>query len=95
MAVVAYLSLSGSGREMGWGGRLLTFSAFWMGAYSRLGAYSNKYGTSQHDSSSYRMVIAALDIFHLVVAILFLRCRLSAVKYVTQSKKRRPDDTKT
>ena len=34
----------------GWGGRLfetgrlLTFSAFWMGAYSRFGAYSNKYG---------------------------------------------------
>ena len=25
-------------------GRLLTFSAFRMGAYSRLGAYSNKYG---------------------------------------------------
>ena len=45
----AYLSLSGRGR--GWGGclfeggRLLTFSAFRMGAYSRLGAYSNKYGT--------------------------------------------------
>ena len=35
---------------MGWGGclfeagRLLTFSAFRMGANSRLGAYSNKYG---------------------------------------------------
>ena len=25
------------------GGRLLTFSAFMMGAYSRLGGYSNKY----------------------------------------------------
>ena len=25
-------------------GRLLTFSAFSVGAYSRLGAYSNKYG---------------------------------------------------
>ena len=43
--VNAYLSLSGSGREVGWGrgGRLfearrvLTFSAF------RMGAYSNKY----------------------------------------------------
>ena len=41
MGVVAYLSLSGSGREVGWGGRLfeagrlLTFSAFRMGAYSR------------------------------------------------------------
>ena len=41
MGVVAYLSLSGSGREVGWGGRLfeagrlLTFSAFKMGAYSR------------------------------------------------------------
>ena len=41
MRVVAYLSLSGSGREVGWGGRLfeaghlLTFSAFRMGAYSR------------------------------------------------------------
>ena len=39
----AYLSLSGSGREVGWdgggrlfeAGRLLTFSAFRMGAYSR------------------------------------------------------------
>ena len=31
------MSLSGSGREvgLGWGGRLLTFSAFRMGAYSR------------------------------------------------------------
>ena len=38
MGLVAYLSLSGSGREVGWGGRLLTFSAF------RMGAYSNKYG---------------------------------------------------
>ena len=39
--MVAYLSLSGSGGEVGWGGclfeagRLLTFSAFSMGAYSR------------------------------------------------------------
>ena len=40
--MVAYLSLSKSGREVGWGwaffceaGRLLTFSAFRMGAYSR------------------------------------------------------------
>ena len=31
--MVAYLSLSGSGREVGW-----------VGAYSRLGAYSNKCG---------------------------------------------------
>ena len=37
----AYLSLSGTGREVWWGGRLfeagrlLTFSAFRMGAYSR------------------------------------------------------------
>ena len=41
MGLVAYLSLSGSGREVGWGerlfeaGRLLTFSAFRMGAYLR------------------------------------------------------------
>ena len=35
MGVVAYLSLSGSGRKGGWGGRLLTFSAFRMSAYSR------------------------------------------------------------
>ena len=41
MVVVAYLSLSGSGKEVGWGGRLfeagrlLTFPAFRMGAYSR------------------------------------------------------------
>ena len=46
MGLVAYLSLSGSGSEVGWGGRLfeagrlLTFSAF------RMGAYSNKYGNS-------------------------------------------------
>ena len=39
--MVAYLSLSGSGREVGWGGllfeagRLLTFPACRMGAYSR------------------------------------------------------------
>ena len=38
MGVVAYLSLGGRGREVAWGGRLLTFSAF------RMGAYSNKYG---------------------------------------------------
>ena len=38
----AYLRLSGRG--WGEGGRLLTFSAFRMGANSRLGAYSNKYG---------------------------------------------------
>ena len=41
MGLIAYLSLSGSGREVGWGGRLfeagrlLTFSDFRMGAYSR------------------------------------------------------------
>ena len=41
VGVVAYLSLSGSGRKVGWGGRLfeagrlLTFSAFRMSAYSR------------------------------------------------------------
>ena len=35
VGVVAYLSLSGSGREVGWGGRVLTFPAFRMGAYSR------------------------------------------------------------
>ena len=34
MGVGAYLSLSGSGREAGWGGRLLTFSVFRVGAYS-------------------------------------------------------------
>ena len=46
------LILSLSGREVGWGGCLLeagwllTFSTFRMGANSRLGAYSNKYGMS-------------------------------------------------
>ena len=41
------------GKGVGWGGRLfeagrlLTFSAFRMGANSRLGAYSNKYGKRQ------------------------------------------------
>ena len=46
MGVGAYLSLSGSGKEVGCGGggRLLLFSAFRMGANWRLGAYSNKYG---------------------------------------------------
>ena len=48
MRVGAYLSLSGRG-WWGGGGHLLTFSAFRMGAYSRLGAYSNKYGNSQQD----------------------------------------------
>ena len=44
------LGLSGIGRDVEWGGlsfeagRLLTFSAFRVGANSRLGAYSNKYG---------------------------------------------------
>ena len=43
LGVGALLSLSGIGREEGWGGllfeagRLLTFSAFRMGAYSRWG----------------------------------------------------------
>ena len=37
--MVAYLTVSGSGRKVGWGGRL-----FEVGANSRLGAYSNKYG---------------------------------------------------
>ena len=35
LGVVANLSSSGSGRKVWWGGRLLTFSAFRMGAYSR------------------------------------------------------------
>ena len=35
VGVGALLSLSGIGKEVGWGGRLLTFSAFRMGAYSR------------------------------------------------------------
>ena len=42
------MSLIGRGRRWGGrlfeGGRLLTFSALRMGANSRLGAYSNKYG---------------------------------------------------
>ena len=44
--VSAYLSLIGRrrGGRLFEGGRLLTFSAFRMGAYSSLGAYSNKYG---------------------------------------------------
>ena len=33
--VGTYLSLSVRGRGWGGGGRLLTFSAFWMGAYSK------------------------------------------------------------
>ena len=39
MGVVDHLSLSRSGREVEWGGRL-----FEAGANLRLGAYSNKYG---------------------------------------------------
>ena len=49
MGVGAYLSLSKRGREEGVevgrlfeAGRLLTFSAFRMGANLRLGTYSNK-----------------------------------------------------
>ena len=39
--------------ERGGGGRLLTFSAFRMGANSRLGGYSNKYGIpSRYDIST-------------------------------------------
>ena len=34
----------GGGGHLFEAGFLLTFSAFWMGAYSRLGAYSNNYG---------------------------------------------------
>ena len=47
MGVSAYLSLTGRrrGGRFFEAGRLLTFSAFKMGAYSMLGAYSNKYGT--------------------------------------------------
>ena len=43
----AYLSLTGRrrGGRLSEAERLLTFSAFRMGANSRLGAYSNKYGT--------------------------------------------------
>ena len=45
MRVGTYLSLSvwGGGGRLFEAGRLLTFSAFRMGAYSRLGAHSNKY----------------------------------------------------
>ena len=39
VGVVAYLRVSGSGREVEWGERL-----FEVGANSRLGAYPNKYG---------------------------------------------------
>ena len=42
VGVGAYLSLSGSGRDVGWSGRL-----FNVGANSRLGAYSNKHGKWQ------------------------------------------------
>ena len=38
--------MGGSGREVGWGGRLFeTGRLFEVGANSRLGAYSNKCGT--------------------------------------------------
>ena len=56
--VDAYFSFSLRGREVGWGGRLfeagrlLNFSAFWMGTYSRLGAYSNKYGNDLNSKSA-------------------------------------------
>ena len=50
VGVGAYLRLSwtgwGEGGRLFEAGRLLTFSAFRMGAYSRLGAYSNKHGSS-------------------------------------------------
>ena len=50
--VGAYLSLSLRRREAGWGWALIKFFClqdgrlFEVGANSRLGAYSNKYGTS-------------------------------------------------
>ena len=61
----AYLSLSGSGTEVGWGGGgrlfeagcLATFSVFRKGAYSRLGAYSNKYGNCRYHPSKAQNVI--------------------------------------
>ena len=43
MGVGAYLSLSLSAREVGWGWALFNFFVY---ANSRLGAYSNKYGMS-------------------------------------------------
>ena len=48
----AYLSRIGRrrGGRLFEAGRLLTFSAFRMGAYSRFGAYSNKYGIPRDNS---------------------------------------------
>ena len=67
MGVGAYLSLTGNRREVGWGGRLfeagrlLTFSAFRMGANSRLGAYSNKYGIRETNCTIHWIEIYPLD----------------------------------
>ena len=54
----AYLSLIGSrgGGRLFEAGRLVTFSAFRMGANSRLGAYSSKYGMNHHANVSFQQI---------------------------------------
>ena len=47
----------GRGGLWGGGGRLLTFSAFRIGANSRLGTYSNKYGISFIKAKTVRMCL--------------------------------------
>ena len=76
---------------------LLDGRLFEVGTNSRLGAYSNKYGTSQHGSSSYRMVIAALGHLspcgcNLVFEMSTYRCQVCSA--VEEKKTRRHEDLK-
>ena len=70
--VGAYLSLSLRGREVGWGWALILFFClqdgrlFEVDANSRLGAYSNKYSTSQNSITENAIVRRT----HLVTRIL-------------------------
>ena len=54
--MVTYLNLSGSEREVGWGGCL-----FEVGANSRLGAYSNKYGNYYCFDYYYKLLSSSLE----------------------------------
>ena len=71
----AYLSLSGSGRVVGWGGRLfeagrlLSFSAFRMGAYSNKHGKINNIGRERRQTKEKRSVeVPQLILFETVVS---------------------------
>ena len=51
--------------EVTWGWALiLTFSAFRMGGYSRLGAYSNKYGMRANNYGELRVKTETVSLTH-------------------------------